>query len=80
VAQKAKVPVMLTSVATPGVTGVGDYIFRTSVDSATIIPSTVKVARQTLRMTKVAQVYTNDDQADVGEFKAYAAALKANGI
>jgi branched-chain amino acid transport system substrate-binding protein len=77
VAQRAKVPVMLTSVATPGVTGVGDYIFRTSVDSATIIPSTVKVAKQELHIAKVAQIYTNDDQADVGEFKAYEAALKA---
>jgi branched-chain amino acid transport system substrate-binding protein len=79
-AQRAKVPVMLTSVATPGVTKVGDYIFRTSVESATIIPSTVKVAKEQLKIAKVAQVYTNDDQFSVGEFKAYEAALKANGI
>jgi len=77
VAQRAKVPVMLTSVATPSVTGIGDYVFRTSVDSATIIPSTVRVAKQNLGIAKVAQIYTNDDQADVGEFKAYEAALKA---
>lgn len=79
-AQRAKVPVMLTSVATPGVTKVGDYIFRTSVESATIIPSTVKVAKEQLKIAKVAQVYTNDDQFSVGEFKAYEAALKASGI
>ena len=79
-AQRAKVPVMLTSVATPGVTKVGDYIFRTSVESATIIPSTVKVAKDQLKIAKVAQVYTNDDQFSVGEFKAYEAALKASGI
>lgn len=79
-AQRAKVPVMLTSVATPGVTGVGDYVFRTSVESATIIPATVKVAKQDLKVAKVAQIYTNDDQFSLGEFKAYEAALKANGI
>lgn len=79
-AQRAKVPVMLTSVATPGVTKVGDYIFRTSVESAAIIPSTVKVAKDQLKIAKVAQVYTNDDQFSVGEFKAYEAALKASGI
>jgi branched-chain amino acid transport system substrate-binding protein len=79
-AQRAKVPVMLTSVATPGVTNVGDYVFRTSVESATIIPATVKVAKETLHITKAAQIYTNDDQFSVGEFKAYEAALKASGI
>ena len=79
-AQRAKVPVMLTSVATPGVTGVGDYVFRTSVESATIIPATVKAAKDNFKSTKVAQIYTNDDQFSVGEFKAYEAALKANGV
>lgn len=79
-AQRAKVPVMLTSVATPGVTGIGDYIFRTSVESATIIPATAKVAKDLLKSARVAQIYTNDDQFSVGEFKAYEAALKANGI
>lgn len=79
-AQRAKVPVMLTSVATPGVTNVGDYVFRTSVESATIIPATVKVAKETLHIAKAAQIYTNDDQFSVGEFKAYEAALKASGV
>lgn len=79
-AQRAKMPVMLTSVATPGVTKVGDYVFRTSVESATIIPNTVKVAKDLYKISKVAQVYTNDDQFSVGEFKAYQEALKANGI
>lgn len=79
-AQRAKVPVMLTSVATPGVTGIGDHIFRTSVESATIIPATAKAAKEQLKSSRVAQIYTNDDQFSVGEFKAYEAALKANGI
>lgn len=79
-AQRAKVPVMLTSVATPGVTGIGNYVFRTSVESATIIPATVKVAKEQLKSVRVAQIYTNDDQFSVGEFKAYQAALKAAGI
>lgn len=79
-AQRAKVPVMLTSVATPGVTLIGDNIFRTSVESAAIIPATVKAAKDLLKTARVAQIYTNDDQFSVGEFKAYEAALKANGI
>ncbi len=79
-AQRAKVPVMLTSVATPGVTKIGDYIFRTSVESATIIPSTVKVAKAQVGIKKVAQIYTNDDQFSVGEFKAFEKSLKDNGI
>lgn len=79
-AQRAKVPVMLTSVATPGVTGIGDYVFRTSVESATIIPATVKAAKEQLKSARVAQIYTNDDQFSVGEFKAYQTALKDAGI
>ncbi len=79
-AQRAKVPVMLTSVATTGVTKIGDYVFRTSVESATIIPSTVKFAKQKLNLTKVAVIYTNDDQNAVGDRQAYEAALKASGI
>jgi branched-chain amino acid transport system substrate-binding protein len=79
-AQRAQMPVMLTSVATPGVTDIGDYIFRTSVESATIIPATAKVAAEKFGIKKVAQIYTNDDQFSIGEFKAYAAALKKQGI
>lgn len=78
-AQRAKVPVMLTSVATPGVTGIGDYVFRTSVESATIIPATVKLARSA-NAARMAQIYTNDDQFSVGEFKAYEKSLKENGV
>jgi branched-chain amino acid transport system substrate-binding protein len=76
-AQQAKVPVMLTTVATPGITGIGDYVFRTSVESAMIIPGTVKKAKETLGMTRVAVLYANDDQFSVGEFKAFETALKA---
>lgn len=78
-AQQAKIPVMLTSVATPGVTDIGEYIFRTSVESATIIPATVKVAVEKEGIKTVAQIYTNDDQFSIGEYKAYAAALEQNG-
>lgn len=79
-AQQAQVPVMLTSVATPGITGIGDYIFRTSVESATIIPATVKAAVEKLGVRKVAQIYTNDDQFSLGEYEAYKTALAAAGV
>jgi branched-chain amino acid transport system substrate-binding protein len=79
-AQRAKVPVMLTSVATTGVTGIGDYIFRTSVESATIIPATVKFAKEKLHVANAALIYTNDDQNALGDKKAYEAALKESGI
>jgi branched-chain amino acid transport system substrate-binding protein len=79
-AQRAKVPVMLTSVATPGITKIGDYIFRTSVESATIIPTTVRVAKEQDHIARAAMIYTNDDQFSLGEYKAYAAALKAAGV
>jgi len=76
-AQQAKVPVMLTTVATPGITGIGDYVFRTSVESAMIIPGTVKKAKEKFGLARVAVLYANDDQFSVGEFKAFETALKA---
>lgn len=79
-AQQAKVPVMLTTVATPGITGIGDYVFRTSVESAMIIPGTVKKAKAIFGTQKVAVLYANDDQFSVGEFKAFEASLKAEGM
>lgn len=79
-AQREGVPVMLTSVATPGVTDIGDYIFRTSVESATIIPSTVAAAVDKLGIKKVAQIYTNDDQFSIGEYEAFEGALEENGV
>ncbi|MWD25940.1 ABC transporter substrate-binding protein [Aquicoccus sp. SCR17] len=79
-AQRAGVPVMLTSVATPGVTDIGDYIFRTSVESATIIPSTVEAAVDKLGIETVAQIYTNDDQFSIGEYEAFDGALTENGV
>lgn len=79
-AQRANTPVMLTSVATPGVTGVGDYIFRTSVESSTVIPFTVTAAKRLLDVKTAAQIYTNDDQFSVGEYKAFADALETEGI
>ena len=79
-AQRAGVPVMLTSVATPAITKVGDYIFRTSVESSTVIPFTVTAAKRLFDTKKVAQIYTNDDQFSVGEYKAFETALKAAGV
>lgn len=79
-AQRAQTPVMLTSVATPGVTGIGDNIFRTSVESSTVIPFTVTAAKRLLDVKKAAQIYTNDDQFSVGEYQAFAASLKAEGV
>jgi len=79
-AQRAKVPVMLTTVATPGITKIGDYVFRTSVESAMIIPGTVKKAKEVLKTARVGVIYANDDQFSVGEFRAFETALKDNGI
>ena len=78
-AQRARVPVMLTSVATSGVTGIGDYVFRTSVESSAIIPATAKVAHDRFHLSRVAEITANDDQNAVGDRRAYEAAFKALG-
>lgn len=80
IAQENKTPVLLTSVATPGVTKIGDYIFRTSVESANIIPLAVKEAKNKLNIQNICSIYAKDDEFALGEYKAFEKALKENGI
>lgn len=80
IAQEKKTPVLLTSVATAGVTGIGDYIFRTSIESTKIIPYTVEAAVAKLGIKTVAIFYTQDDEFSVGEFNAFKSALDAKNV
>lgn len=79
VAQSAEVPVILTSVATPGVTD-GQWIFRTSVESAQIIPLAVKQAVAKFGVKTAALIHAKDDEFTLGELKAFKAALKEHGV
>ena len=61
VAQANKVVVFGTSNTADGITSIGNYVFRSSVTEADIVPVTVKVAAQKNGLKKVAVLYGNDD-------------------
>jgi branched-chain amino acid transport system substrate-binding protein len=80
IAQKAGMPVLGVSNTAPGITEIGNYIFRDSLTEAVVIPHTIKVAKEKFGLKKVAVLYGNDDAFTKGGYVAFKKALKANGL
>lgn len=80
IAQEAGVPVLGISNTVPGITEIGDYIFRDSVMESMVIPGIVKVAKEKLGVKKVASLYGNDDVLTKGSYEAYKKVLQDAGI
>jgi branched-chain amino acid transport system substrate-binding protein len=79
-AQQAGVPVMGISNTAPGITEIGNYVFRDSLTEAVVIPHTIEVAKKKFGLHKVAVLYGNDDAFTKGGYVAFMKALKDNGI
>jgi branched-chain amino acid transport system substrate-binding protein len=79
-AQDAKTPVMLTTVATPGVTKIGDFVFRTSGESPQFIPNAVKAAVDKFDVKKAAVIHGKDDEFAIGEYKAFKSSFEKEGV
>lgn len=75
VAQEAKVPVVASSNTASGITDIGDYIFRTSLPESAVVPNTVKVTVDALKLKKVAIMYGNDDAFTQSGYDVFKAAL-----
>jgi branched-chain amino acid transport system substrate-binding protein len=80
IAQEAGVPVLAISNTAKGITDIGDYIFRDSLTEMVVIPNTIKVAREKLKVNKVALLYGNDDAFTKAGYEAFKKALQDNGI
>lgn len=79
-AQGAKVPVVAISNTAPkGITDIGDYIWRVSLNEAQVIPAALKRLQGKLGFKKAGLLYGNDDaftQAGYNVMKAAAEGLK----
>jgi branched-chain amino acid transport system substrate-binding protein len=75
-AQKSKVVVVGISNTVPGITEIGDYIFRNSLPESAVIPNTVEVTHSKLGYSKVAIIYGNDDPYTIGAYNAFKKALE----
>jgi branched-chain amino acid transport system substrate-binding protein len=80
IAQTAGVPVLGISNTAKGITEIGDYIFRDSLTENVVIPNTIKVAKEKLKISKVALFYGNDDAFTKAGYEAFKKALQDAGI
>ncbi|MFH0730212.1 MAG: ABC transporter substrate-binding protein [Pseudomonadota bacterium] len=80
IAQEAGVPVLAISNTAKGITDIGDFIFRDSLTEMVVIPNTIKVAKEKLKVNKVAILYGNDDAFTKAGYEAFKKALLDNGI
>lgn len=80
IAQQSKVVAFGTGTTAPGITDIGDYIFRNAIPGKMAIPITVKKAQEKLGFKKVAILYSNNNDQMVGENKIYQELLKEMGL
>lgn len=80
IAQKDGMPVLAISNTAPGITEIGDFIFRDSLTESVVIPYTIKVAKEKFGLKKVAVFYGNDDAFTMGGYVAFKKALADAGL
>ena len=80
IAQQSKVVAFGTGTTAPGITDIGDYIFRNAIPGKMAIPQTVKKAQAKLGFKKVAVLYSNNNDQMVGENGIYQELFKEMGI
>lgn len=80
IAQKAQVPVIASSNTAPGVTNMGDYIFRTSPPESMVFPGVLAYVKKKSDPKTAAQIYGIDDALMKAAYGVQKAALDAAGI
>ena len=77
VAQNNKVVVMGISNTVPGITEMGDYVFRNSLPESAVIPYTIGMTHERFGYSRVALIYGSDDAYTLGAYEAFKAALES---
>lgn len=80
IAQQSQVVAFGTGTTAPGITDIGDYIFRNAIPGKMAIPQTVEKAQKKLGFKKVAILYSNNNDQMVGENGIYQEIFKEMGI
>jgi branched-chain amino acid transport system substrate-binding protein len=79
-AQKNSIPVVAVSNTVPGITAMGDYIFRCSLPESTVIGGTIKAAASQLRIVTAAYLWGSDDDYTRAGYQAFRDAVEKNGL
>ncbi len=80
IAQQYQTVAFGTGTTAPGITDIGDYIFRNAIPGKLAIPVTVKKAHDVLGFKTVAVLYSNNNDQMVGENSIYQQVFKDMGI
>jgi branched-chain amino acid transport system substrate-binding protein len=79
VTNERRIPTIGTSTTASGITAIGDFIFRTSLPEADVIPVTLKKA-QARGVKTIALMYANDDAFSKSGFDVMKAAAEKSGL
>ncbi|MCA1454119.1 ABC transporter substrate-binding protein [Bradyrhizobium sp. BRP22] len=79
-AQKAGVPVIASSNTAPGITDMGDYIFRTSPPESMVFPGVLAYVKRKYAPKTAAQIYGIDDTLMKSAYAVHKKALESEGI
>jgi len=77
IAQNNQVIVLGISNTVPGITEMGNYIFRNSLPESGVIPNTVSVTHAKLGYSRIAIIYGNDDAYTIGAYEIFKTALES---
>jgi branched-chain amino acid transport system substrate-binding protein len=80
VAEERKIPIIGTSVTAAGITDIGEWVFRTSLPEADVVPEALRVTKQKYRLRRVGLLYANDDAFSKSGFDVFKQALTDAGI
>src|SRR6516162_9750549 len=79
-AVERQIPDIGTSTTADGITDMGDWIFRTAMPEANVIPVTVATVKQRFGAKRIALMYSNDDAFTKSGFDVMKAAAETLGL
>ena len=80
IAQEHGVVVISPTSNAPGLSAIGDFVFRTSLSVDRLLPSGVATTQQALGYRRVATLYDRDDVFSQGSDAAFKKAFRDNGV
>jgi branched-chain amino acid transport system substrate-binding protein len=79
-AVERQIPAIGTSTTADGITDIGEWIFRTAMPEADVIPVTVATVKKHFGIKRVALMYSNDDAFTKSGFDVMKSAVEKNGL
>jgi branched-chain amino acid transport system substrate-binding protein len=79
-AVERQIPIIGTSTTAPGITDMGEWVFRTSLPESDVIPVTMAAVQKKFGAKTIALMYSNDDAFTKGGFDVMKAAAEKLGL